>query len=396
MKQVIESALPRLLLVLAAVSLTGCAEGGREDRVDSAVKIAAEHGMFGLKGEQAFPQFPIAAADLQSETGALTFTDQSTWTLDGTAGSRYELATTGALVFRVPNGRSADLVFQGGYGLEGDTGLFFFVDTVKPKVGMFFGARRVRGTANVEGEWHAFGLDVLTLPGGTVVDPNNLARAFAGTVTTDSRGILTAGTGSESTRLAMALTGSLSAFDNGVVEIGLTKDTTGAGGGDRVTRAYSAAATVTASQPVNTSVILGLETADNTAQGVVALIRKRDGRADTADLAGEYWMGIITIFASPTNAGTEGSHGTLTITKDGGWRLDAKDSRTTYRLTGTYEIDADGTMRLTNNATREAWRGAFDQDYKTIVFVDHDITGTSPSRPELNFFLGLRKKVTTP
>ncbi len=392
MKQVIESAPARLFLALAAAALSGCAEGGRENRVESAVKISAEHAMFGFKGEQAFPQFPIAAADLQIETGALTFTDQSTWSLDGAPGSRYDLATSGALVFRVPNGRNPDLAFQGGYGLEGDTGLFFFTDTVKPKVGMFFGARRVRGTPNVQGDWHAFGLEVLTLPSGTVVDPNNVARAFGGSITTSANGTITAGTGRESTRLDLTLTGNLSAFDNGTVEIGLTQDTSGG----RNTRAYSAAATVTLSQPVNTSVVLGIETADNNAGGIIALVRKRDGRAAMEDLAGDYWVGVVTVFANPTNAGTEGSYGTVTFTKDGAWRLDAKDSRTTYRLTGTYQIDADGAMRLVNNATREAWVGAFDQDYKTIVFVDHDITGSSNTRPELNLFLALRKKATTP
>ena len=73
--------------------------------------------------------------------------------------------------------------------------------------------------------------------------------------------------------------------------------------------------------------------------------------------------------------------------------FDARDSTTTYRLSGSLEIDADGTIRLTNSGTREAWKGAFDQDYQTIVFVDNDLTGSAANRPELNFFLALRKKV---
>lgn len=381
---------PRASFVLALpVLFTACAEGGKENRVESEVKISADHHMFGFKGEQAFPGFPVRPADLQVEDGLLTFKDDSQWTLDGTAGRRYELAKTGALVFRVPNGRSADLVFNGAYGLNGDTGLFFFADTVKPKVGLFFGARTVRGSANVTGDFHVFGLQVLTSTGSPVVDPNNVARAFAGTITTNTSGSITTGAGNESTGSALTITGDLRAFNDGSVEVGLNLDTATT----RTSRVFTAAATVTSSVPITTSVMLGHESADNEAAGMVALVRKRDGRANADDLAGEYWLAALTTFVNPTNSGMEGSYGTLTITANGGWRVDAKDSTTTYRLSGTYEIDADGTMRITNSATREAWRGAFDQDYKTIVFVDHDRTGTSAARPELNLFLALRKVV---
>lgn len=375
-----------IVLAGLAIVLAACAQGGTQDRVQSEVKISADHHMFGFKGEQAFPQFPIRSVDLQVESGILTFDDQSQWKLDGQAGSRYDLAKTGALVFRVPNGRSADLAFQGAYGLSGDTGLFFFADTVKPKVGLFFGARTVRAAANVTGDFHVFSLLVLTST-NTVVDPDNVARAFAGSITTDATGNVTAGAARESTGTDLTLTGSLRAFTDGSVEVGLSLDTTST----RVPRAFTAAATVTQSQPITTSVMLGHETADNDAAGMVALVRKRDGRANVSDLAGEFWVGALTVFANPTNAGVEGSYGTLTLTNTGGWRLDAKDSSTTYRLSGTFEIDADGTMRLTNNATREQWLGAFDQDYQTVVFVDHDLAGTTASRPELNLFLGLRK-----
>lgn len=381
------SHLPRVPFL--ALLLVACAEGGKQDRIESEVRITADHHLYGFKGEQAFPQFPIRSGDLQVESGLLAFNDQSQWTLDGTSGSRYDLAKTGALVFRVPNGRSADLVFHGGYGLSGDTGLFFFADAVKPKVGIFFGARTVRATANVTGDFHVFSLLVLTTA-NAVVDPDNVARAFAGSVTTDAAGAITTGTARESTGTDLALTGNLRAFNDGSVEVGLSLDTSAT----RTPRSFTAAATVTQSQPVTTSVLLGHETADNDAAGLVALVRKRDGRANLADLAGEYWVGALTVFANPTNAGTEGSYGTLTLTDTGGWRLDAKDSTTGYRLSGTFEIDADGTMRITNNATREAWRGAFDQDYQTIVFVDNDLAGTSSSRPELNLFLALRKAST--
>lgn len=374
------------LLAGLAFPLAACAEGGKEDRVQSEVKISADHHMFGFKGEQAFPQFPIRSEDLQVERGVLTFDDQGKWTLDGQSGSTYDLAKTGALVFRVPNGRSADLAFRGAYGLSGDTGLFFFADTVKPKVGLFFGARTVRAAANVTGDFHAFGLVVLTT-GNAVVDPDNVARAFSGSITTDAAGAVTAGTARESTGADLTLTGNLRAFGDGSVEVGLSLDTSST----RTPRAFTAAAAVTQSQPVTTSVMIGSETADNDAAGMLVLVRKRDGRASLGDLAGDYWVGALTVFANPTDAGMEGSYGTLTLTSSGGWRLDAKDSTTSYRLSGTFEIDADGTMRITNNATREVWQGAFDQDDRTVVFVDADLTGTSTSRPELNLFVALRQ-----
>lgn len=376
----------RTVLLATSLLLFACAEGGKQDRIQSEVKISADHHMFAFKGEQAFPQFPIRGEDLQVESGILSFNDQSLWTLDGQAGSRYELAKTGALVFRVPNGRNADLVFPGGYGLSGDTGLFFFADITKPKVGLFFGAKTVRATSNVTGDFHVFSLLVLTT-GNAVVDPDNVARAFAGSITTDTAGMVTAGAGVESTGATLSLTGDLRAFNDGSVEVGLSLDT----GTTRTPRSFTAAAAVTQSQPVTTSVLIGHETADNDAAGLIALVRKRDGRANLTDLAGEYWLGAVTLFANPTNAGTEGSYGTLTLTSTGGWRVDARDSRTTYRLSGAFEIDADGTMRITNNATREEWKGAFDQDYQTVVFVDNDLTGTSATRPELNLFVALRK-----
>ena len=387
------SFIARRPIVLAGSSLylLACSQGGKQDRIESEVRVTAEHHMFGFKAEQAFPQFPIRTENLQVESGVLAFNDQSQWTLDGTAGSRYELAKTGALVFRVPNGRNADLVFQGAYGLSGDTGLFFFADTVKPMVGLFFGARTVRAAANVIGDFHVFSLLVLTTP-NAVVGPNSVARAFAGSLTTNATGEVTAGSGRESTGSDLTLTGNLRAFNDGTVEVGLSLDTPTL----RTPRSFTTAATVTQSLPVTTSVMLGHETADNDAAGMVALVRKRDGRANLADLAGDYWVGALTVFANPSNAGTEGSYGTLTVTTTGGWRLDAKDSTATYRLSGSLEIDADGTIRLTNNATREAWKGAFDQDYQTIVFVDNDITGASANRPELNLFLALRKATTPP
>jgi hypothetical protein len=267
--------------------------------------------------------------------------------------------------------------------------LFFFADGVKPKVGLFFGARTVRATANVTGDFHVFSLLALTTA-NAVADPDNVARAFAGTVTTDTAGAITVGTAAESTRATLTLTGNLRAFGDGSVEVGLSLDD----GTSRAQRVFTAAAAVTQSQPVTTSVLIGHETADNDAAGLVALVRKREGRASVSDLAGEYWVGAVTLFANPTDPGTEGSYGTLTLTGTGGWRLDAKDSTTTYRLSGTFEIDADGTMRITNNATREEWLGAFDQDYQTVVFADHDLTGSSTTRPELNIFLALRKATT--
>jgi hypothetical protein len=382
------SSLLRCAWLPLAWLLSACAEGGKQDRIESEVKVTADHHMFGFKAEQAFPQFPVRSEDLQVESGLLGFNDQSQWTLDGRAGSRYELAKTGALVFRVPNGRSADLVFQGGYGLSGDTGLFFFADTVKPKVGLFFGARTVRATANVTGDFHVFALTVLTTA-NAVVDPDNVARALAGSLTTDASGEVTAGTAAESSGATLTLRGDLRAFNDGSVEVGLSLDTAST----RTPRSFTAAATVTQSQPVTTSVLLGHETADNDAAGMIALVRKRDGRANLADLAGDFWVGALTVFANPSNAGAEGSYGTLTITSTGGWRLDARDSTTTYRLSGTLTIDANGAMRLTNNATREEWKGAFDQDYQTLVIADNDIAGTSASRPELNLFLALRKVV---
>jgi hypothetical protein len=378
-------------LASLALLLPACAEGGDEDRPTGGVRISASHHMYGFKGELRFASFPVQTTELQLERGDLEFLDTGKWSLESGTGI-YDLGKDGMLAFRVPQGSGrADLVFPGAYGLDGDTGLYFFADKTPSKVGLFFGARTVRGTADVAGDWHVFSLTAIA-GRSTVRNESNIGRALAGTIKVDEDGNLVAAdsTAEESTGDELELTGSLRAFDDGSVELGLTQESPT----EREVHAYTCAATIADTDPPLTGVILGLdsETDADKAAGMVALLRKREGRADPRDLAGDYWLGLQTLFVNPAAAGMEAGHGTLTFTDDDGWRFEARDSRTTFRLSGTYELAADGSLTLEVTSTREVWRGAVDQDYRTVVFVDHALNLRATTKPEVQLFIGLRKK----
>ena len=120
--------------------------------------------------------------------------------------------------------RRPKIRFLGGYGLAGATNHYYFTDrflaSQTSSVGLFLGVRVVPGTANLQGAWHVLSLHVI-FSGSQVLDPGNVGRASAGSLTIDSAGAMS-GTGLESTKATLTYGGTARPFEDGRVDLSLT------------------------------------------------------------------------------------------------------------------------------------------------------------------------------
>ncbi len=375
-----------LLLTLLGIS---CAEGGEEDRPLSEVLITASHHMWALQSDRAFSTFPIPMAEMASDRGVLTLDDQSLYTVtrNGQASGTddYALAEDGVLSILVSQGaRLPRIRFSGAYGIEGDTGTYFFTDRftaqTSQRIGLFWGTEVVDPTPDLEGDWHVFSQHVI-FASSIVPDPNNVGRAFGGTLAVDDMDDIT-GSGLESTGANITLTGNVASFADGRVDV--TLDYAGPQTSD--TRTFHGS--------VGPGIILGLDPDETTGEsGLIAMMAHRTTPADRDDFAGTYLLGLHTIFVNPTNPGTDVAFGTVTFNDTDGFSLDATGADgQDFSYSGTYVLDDDGTLTLTVPGTSETWMGAVDEEYHTVVFVDNFIEARAGAKPpELNLFLALRE-----
>jgi hypothetical protein len=145
--------------------------------------------------------------------------------------------------------------------------------------------------------------------------------------------------------------------------------------------------------------VLGLDadTSDGES-GLIAMLAKRTGTADPDDLAGTYLVGGHSIFVDLVDPGTDVVHGTLTFDAKGAFDLQGRGSGgIAFSYGGSYVLKDDGELTLTVSGTNETWKGAVDQDYRTVVIGDHVIerrSGTKP--PELNLFVAVRQAEVPP
>lgn len=399
---------PQLLLLLPA-AFAACAQGGTETRPQSDVKIAASHHLFGFRALRGFGTFPVNPDIVFPDSSVLNFTDQSTYTITRNSGTSpadtYALANSGALTIRVGGGNNEPTVtFQGGYGLvaAGNEDLFFvdrWSTPASPSVGMFYGTRIINGVAELAGGWHLLSLHTI-FSSSSVLTPNNVGRGAHGAVSIDpgTSGSVrnVSGTGEESTGVDLVFGGTVQAL-------------TQAGSGDgslNLTISYQ-----DSRQPANTADPRVLRAAagkdivfavddDRTdgEAGMLFLVRKFDAPTTVADIsrvAGTYLLGGSTLFVNPTNAGSDAAVGTLTLTAQGGFRIDMIGSQgIDFSYSGTFTLSQDGGMAFTVSGTSESWFGAMHRDYNTVVLVDDFVETRTNNTPELSLFLGVRQKPT--
>src|SRR5690606_318859 len=135
----------------------------------------------------------------------------------------------------------------------------------------------------------------------------------------------------------------------------------------------------------------------NGAAGLLVMLRHRTGTHDPARLEGRWILGLWTLFLRPTASGFDSAIGELELTRAGNWRLTALNNQgQDFAYNGTYTAADDGALNCTVAGTNETWSGAFDQDYATLVVVDHFKEQRSNGQIEINFGIALREKTPPP
>lgn len=372
-----------------ALLASACAEGGRKDRVQSEIKIQANHHLVGLIGFPEFGSFPVKTEATAPFLGNFSLTEDSRYELRSGAtvlgSGEYALSRNAELSVLVPTSLET-VVFRGAYGLAERTNHLFFTDRVGERVGLYFGTRRASGAPDrdaLAGMWHLMSMHVLFADDDALPGIHEVGRAFGGTITLDADGSIS-GNGSESTNSAARLPvtapdDSFKAFRDGVFEFelryGNDRRTFEGGGDGRMVFAVDG------------------DERDG-ATGLLAMLRAQTRPLDPTDLAGTWVAGVWTVFLKPTASGVDAAIGTLEFTPGGAFRLEAvNNTRDTFRYTGTIDpIDnRRGAFDVDVSGTDEKWFGAVDDDYATVVMVDPFVERRSNNQVEINLIIAIRR-----
>ncbi|MEM7199389.1 MAG: hypothetical protein AAF628_03930 [Planctomycetota bacterium] len=377
-------------LLVASLLTVACAEGGDEDRPESEVLVQASHHLFALLSVAEFSEFPLNPGEAGFDRGILVMQDDGRYRVsrDGQTSDTddYALEESGALSIFVNQGARRPIIrFSGAYGLQGDTGRYYFTDrfstTEAPAIGLFWGTRIVSGAPNLEGAWHVFSQHLIYGTASSLLDPNNVGRTLGGRLSIDSAGMV-AGVGVQSGGVNVDLSGTAQGFADSRADLNLVY----ADPQVTDTRAFFCG--------VDRNLMLGVDEDEADGEsGLIALVRHRTTAADRSALAGTYHLGVHTVFVSPSRPGTDVAQGTLTFNATGGFSLEAVGADgESFSYSGTYLLADDGALSLSVPGTNENWRGAVDQDYRTVVVADAFIEDrTAPKPPELNLFFGIRE-----
>lgn len=360
------------------------------------VRLSANHNIWTMSTPRVFSDFPIPATESLEFGGTLLLRDDSKYEVELTGASGatddYALRNTGELsIFATPNNGAA-VSYLGAYGLQGDTGVFFFTDRFAQKtsdaITFFWGTRIVAAPPDLTGSWHVFTQHVIHATSQTL-DPNNVGRTLAGTLAIDTAAAVT-GMGTESTRATIQLTGSAPSFADGRVNLSL--DFKDAQTTDRREFMCSAA---TATGQTKPHVVLGLDTSLTDGEaGLIALVAERDRGipADPAQLSGKYYFGLQTIFVDAAHPGADIAAGVLEFSPTGFELEGVGAGNIDFTYTGTYTLGDDGALTLTVSGTNETWKGAVDQAYTTVVIADNFVEARPAGKlSELNLVIAIRQ-----
>ena len=400
------------VLLLLATCLAACADGGKEDRPKSEVRFSNQNHLFGFKTLRGFGAFPVQPTVVFTDRGTLNLFDDSTYTVARTGGTStkqdYELDADGKLaMYLLGAGNEPSTVFYGGYGrvgaddlLEpGDTPDYFFTDRVSTPnsqaIGVFYGTKKIDAAIDLRDGWHCFSLH--TVFNASVQAPDNVGRAmhgnvaFAGATADALLGISGTGFQSDSNGApsSIALGGSIRFELDGPAGDGTCQLTFQYDGDNRVMRAATSGNVVHA---------LDDDETDGEA-GMALMVREFDDSTittalDEDDVDGTFYVGGQTLFVNPSNMGSDTFIGTVTLSTNGGFRLEGLGNQgVDFTYTGDWTASPDGKLTINVNGTNETWHGAIDRTYNTLVICDDFTETRSSNQIELNLMLGVRKKV---
>lgn len=388
------------LLLFAA----GCADGGKEDRPESKVKVAASHHMFGFRSLPGFGTFPVVPDVVFTDRGTLNFFEDSSYTIARTNGTSaadsYALADDGALSLYVTgSGREPSVVFKGAYSLAGGLTVppsLCFTDRVSTpnsqSIGLYVATKVVPGQVELAGAWHVGSLH--TIFNEAILSPDNVGRAARGAVSIAAGDPGTertiSGTGQQGTAV-VTFGGTirnllLNNNGDGTCNLTLSYQVTGLAPDSRVCYAASSG-----------DVVLGLDADETDGEaGLVVMLRKFDAPATQLIpqlVPGRFLIGGHTVFVNPSNPGSDAFVGVVTLSTQGGFRLDAVGNQgSDFAYTGSYTTNQDGGLTLTISGTNETWFAALSRDYQTLLVVDDFREVRSNNQPELNLVFGVREK----
>jgi hypothetical protein len=156
-------------------------------------------------------------------------------------------------------------------------------------------------------------------------------------------------------------------------------------------------------------IVLGVDVDETDGEsGLLALVKKfaingKDALTGAqVRLAGDWHIGMHTIFVAPTRSGIDAASGNIAFTDKGGFKLTAIGSQGpdtgSFTVTGTYVFNNiatdvwDNRLVLTVDGTNETWYAAVDSNYEALVFVDTTVESRSGNAsPELNIGLAVKK-----
>ena len=390
------------LWIVPVLVLTSCADGGEEDSPQSEVTINASHHMFALRSLAGFGTFPPPTSAVVTERGVLDLFDASTYTVTnatGTSGQdRYAIEEAGPFTIYVTgNSSEPSTAFLGAYSLVGDQADYFFTDRVStnasPRIGVFFGTQIVDGQVELEGGWHVLSMHVIF--DQTILSPDNVGRGAHGAVSITAGDPGTqrtiSGTGFQGTG-ALTFGGTVQNLldgndeGDGSLNLALSYQLDGQSADERIIESAA-----------NENVIFGVDKNNGDGEaGLVTMVRKFNAPTtpvDSVRVPGTFLVGGHTLFVNPSNPGSDSFVGTVTLSPQGGFRLDAVgNTGADFQYIGTYILSQDGGMELSIEGTSETWFAAIDKTYNTFTFIDDFEESRANSTPELNFGFGVREK----
>ena len=397
-----------LALALAAVTFSSCADGGKEDRPQSEVKVRATNHFFSFRTLRGFGAVPVSPSVANTDFGSLELFPDSTWTRRNAQGitsapESYALETTGEwTLFDSGSGQEPSVAFLGGYGqVSGATDLFFTdrVSTpLSPSIGLFVGTRVVTGQVELGGNWHLVSLHAIFDQSAELRE--NVGRAAHGSINIapDSTPGTERAISSQGIKQNVSAQGFVTVPLSGEIQnllVGESGDGTCRleliyGTDTRIVQAVATGNNTTG------NLVFGLDRdrgAGDGEAGLVFMVRKFDTPIESPRVEGRFLVGGHTLFVKPTNSGSDAFVGVVTLSTQNGFRLEAVGNQgIDFTYNGTYVVSSDGGITISIDGTDETWFAAIDRSYNTLVFIDDFLEVRPNDIPELNIGFGVREK----
>lgn len=380
---------PRALLacLAPAVIFFSCQEGGTSKNAVSEVKQSVDHHMTAFGGRFQFDEgFPLEANASYTDEATLHFRDTGNYTLTRPGQSKlpedkYFLSRDGSLTITVSQGSRSALRWPGHYDLKGDA--YFFVSRSPTFLRAFFGIRQIADTPKLEGSWHVFGDTLVFADESQKPAPELVGRAFAGKLTFDAELAITSGSWRNSADRLVVVGGQADTNKLGFTDLSL-----------KLTNGFAPGRTFSGGVANEVGVLVDRVTTgsktDESNVGTLVMIRQTSAALDPKQITGKWRVFIHAVFPNPGQSGVDVATGTLELITGGTWKIELDQVRQAWN--GTWVIEKNGALTITETGNNQAWAAAIDKDYRTIAIADHVLERTS--NPFVGIFFGVRADPT--